>query len=151
MIEPHDDAGPTLTRRRLVLSGGAAVAGLYVTGTLPAAAAAATASATAYLQRASYTTLVGAAFAAVAPTGANVTLRLTKVSDLARAGQTRSLAGRDHAFALTFSGPANKPLGSGIRDLRHPTLGWISLFISPSGPATKEQYYEVVVDRAGIS
>lgn len=149
MTEPHIDVGPTLTRRRLVLSGGAAAAGLYVLGSLPAAASAAPAArGPAYLRRASYTTWTGAAFPAVGPTGANVTLRLTGVSDLVRATRTRSVAGRDDAFALTFSGPSAAPLGSGIRKLRHPSLGWVSLFITPVGDATRGQLYEVVVDRA---
>jgi hypothetical protein len=149
MTEPHLHVERTLTRRRLVLTGGAAVAGLYVMGGLPAAAAAAT-TAPAYLRRSSYTAYKGIAFAAVGPTGAGITLRLLGVADLARAKQTPSLAGRDDAFALTFSGPAAKPLGSGIRNLRHPALGWVSLFITPAGRATTtEQRYEVVVDRAG--
>ena len=145
MTEPHIDI--TLTRRRLVLSGGAAVAGLYVMGAVPAAAAAA--SGPAHLRRSSYARLTGTTFAAVGPTGAGVTLRLRAVSDLARARQTRSLAGRDDAFALTFSGSASGELGSAICRIRHPTLGWISLFITPSGRPAKQQLYEVVVDRAG--
>jgi hypothetical protein len=93
---------------------------------------------------------VGAAFSAVGPTGATVTLRLTTVADLARAKQTPSLAGRDDAFALTFSGPSGSLLGSGIRRLRHPSLGWISLFITPAGGPSGGQLYEVVVDRAAV-
>jgi hypothetical protein len=145
MPEPQPRPDPTLTRRRLVQSGVAAAATAYVLGGLPAAASAA--GAPAYLRRSSYTRHTGAAFQASGPTGATVTLRLLAVADLARATQKRSLAGHDDAFALTFAGPANKPLGSGIRKLRHPTLGWISLFITPAGPPTKEQRYEVVVDR----
>lgn len=146
MTEPHPRLEPTLTRRRLVLSGGAAVAGLYVTGILPATAVAG--SGPRYLRRSSYSALIGADFVAVGPTGARVTLRLLTVADLARTAQSRWLANRDDAFALTFSGPANRPLGSAISHLRHPTLGWISLFITPHGAAVTEQRYEVVVDRA---
>lgn len=146
MREPHTTFEPTLTRRRLVLAGGTAAAGLYLTGALPAAAA--VASAPAYLRRSSYANQVGARFSAVSPTGATVALRLTAVADLARAKQTPSLAGRDDAFALTFSGPADTLLGSGIRKVRHPSLGWISLFISPVGGPSGGQLYEVVVDRA---
>lgn len=146
MTEPHPRLEPTLTRRRLVLSGGAAVAGLYVMGGLPATAVAG--SGPPGLRRSSYTALVGAEFAAIGPTGAGVTLRLLAVGDLVRAAQSPSLVGRDDAFALTFSGPANQPLGSAISNLRHPTLGWISLFITAHGAAVTEQRYEVVVDRA---
>jgi len=149
MTEPHSHIEPTLTRRRLVLSGGAAVAGLYVMGGLPAAASAST-TAPAYLRRSSYTSYTGLSFSAIGPTGATVALRLLTVSDLARAKQTRSLVGSDAAFALSFSGPAAKSLGSGIRKVHHPTLGWVSLFITPAGRATTtEQRYDVVVDRAG--
>jgi hypothetical protein len=135
----------TLTRRRLVLAGGTAAIGLYVLGAVPALAAA---TAPAYLRRASYADVVGATFGAVSPAGAPVALRLTSVADLARAQQTRSLAGRDDAFALTFSGPSGPVVDSGIQRLRHPSLGWISLFITPVGAAVGSQLYEVVVDRA---
>lgn len=148
MTTPHSNAEPKLTRRRLVLSGGAAVAGLYVMGSVPAAASAG--SGPPYLRRASYTALTGAAFPAVDPNGAAVTLRLVAVSDLERAAQTRSVAGRDDAFELTFSGPPGTLLGSGISRLRHPSLGWVSLFITPFGGSTGEQLYEVVVDRAPV-
>ncbi len=90
MTEPHLHVESTPTRRRLVLSGGAAVAGLYVMGGRPAVAAAATAPA--YLGRSSYATHTGVAFTAVGPAGAGITLRLLAVSDLVRAKQTRSLA-----------------------------------------------------------
>lgn len=139
------EGGSKLTRRRLVLSGAAAVAGLYVTGTVPAAA---WARGPAYLRRASYAALTGGAFPAIGSDGAAVTLRLSAVSDLVRAAQTPSLAGRDDAFTLTFSGPSETLLAGGTRKLRHPSLGWVSLFITPVGAATRGQLYEVVVDRA---
>jgi len=93
---------PTVTRRRFVQAGGAAAAGLYLSG-LPAIASAA--SGPAHLRRSAYSGRVGTTFQAVSVTGATVALRLTGVADLARATQTRSLAGRDDAFALTFTGP----------------------------------------------
>lgn len=148
MTKPHPCLEPTLTRRRLMLSGGAAVAGLYVMGGLPATAVAA--SAPPHLRRSSYEGLIGTELAAVGPTGAGVTLRLLAVTDLARAAQMRSLAGRDDAFALTFSGPSGSLLGSGIRELRHPSLGWVALFITPFGTPIGGQRYEVVVDRARV-
>ena len=149
MTEPHATFEPTLTRRRLVLAGGTAAAGLYLAGALPASAA--VPSAPAYLRRSSYAYRVGARFSAVSPAGTTVTLRLTSVADLARAKQTPSLAGRDDAFALIFSGPSGSLLGSGIRRLRHPSLGWISLFITPVGGPSHSQLYEVVVDRAAVA
>jgi hypothetical protein len=146
MTDLTTDFQPTLTRRRLVLAGGTAVAGLYAMGGVPAAAAAL--STPAYLRRSSYAGRVGTSFSAVSATGAAAKLRLTTVADLARVRQTPSLAGRDDAFALTFSGPSGAPLGSGILRLRHPSLGWVSLFASAVGRPAREQLYEVVVDRA---
>ena len=52
-----------------------------------------------------------------------VTLRLTAVTDLVRARTEPSLRGRDDAFALTFSGASARRSRSGIRRLHHPTLG----------------------------
>jgi len=144
MTEP--DIEPKLTRRRLVQSGGVAVAGLYAMGALPAAAFAA--DGPPHLQRSSWMTRAGRMFPAVGASGDSATLRLVAVDDLARARQSPSLAGRDDAFALTFSGPPG--LGSGIASVRHPTLWWVSLFMTPGGPPAKEQYYEVVVDRAEL-
>ena len=138
---------PRLTRRRLVVAGGTAAAGLLFMGGPPAAVAAA--GGPAYLRRSSYRGLTGTTFKAISETGAAVSLRLTAVSDLARAKQMRSLAGHDDAFALTFTGPSGA-LGSGIRALRHPRLGWVSLFITPAGRPGKTQSYEVVVDRVAV-
>jgi hypothetical protein len=145
MTEP-DNPQPKLTRRQLVQIGGASVAVWYLGG--PAARAAAAGEA-AHLRRASYTGLKGTRFAAVTPGGAPVTLRMTAVGDLVRARSEPSLRGHDDAFALTFTGPATIFMESGISRLQHPTLGWVSLFISPAGPTTTTQSYEVVVDRSG--
>ena len=101
----------TLTRRRLVLAGGSAAIGMYLMGGVAAAAA----TAPAHLRRASYSRRVGASFAAIRATGTVVTLRLAEVADLARARQMPSLAGRDDAFALVFTGPATAAAGR-----RHP-------------------------------
>ena len=135
---------PGLTRRRLVVAGGTAAAGLFLLGGLPAWAAAA--GGPAYLRRSSYKGLTGATVKAMNEAGATVALRLTAISDLARAKQTRSLRGHEDAFALTFIGPSGA-LGSGIHALRHPRLGWVSLFVTPAGRPARTQSYEVVVDR----
>jgi len=145
MTEPHN-VEPKLTRRHLVQIGGASVAVWYLGGPTARAAAA---SEPAYLRRASYTGLTGKRFAAVTPGGASVSLRLAAVGDLVRARFEPSLRGHDAAFALTFTGPAANFMESGISRLQHPTLGWVSLFISPAGPTTTMQSYEVVVDRSG--
>ena len=145
-MTPNSEIDPslTMTRRHLVLAGGVAGAALYLGG-LPSSAAAA--DAPAYLSRASYARRTGARFSAKTVGGRTVTLRLTAVTDLVRARTEPALRGRDDAFALTFSGASADVLGSGIRRLNHPALGWFSVFITPVGPATTVQAYEVVVDR----
>lgn len=130
--------------------GGAAAATLYLGGlTSRAAAAVATARAPAYLRRSSYATLRNSAFTTAGAGGARTTLRLVDVADLERARSEKKLAGRDDAFALTFDGAAGASLASGVRELRHATLGTFSIFIAPVGRPTKTaQRYEVVVDRS---
>jgi hypothetical protein len=76
-----------------------------------------------------------------------VALRLESVSDLAGAATHKALAGRDDAFALTFSGPLSAPLDSGIHTLHHPSLGSFELFSSPVDAPRDDRHYEVVVDR----
>ena len=102
-----------------------------------------------YLTRSAYAGLADPPFAALTAGGLTTTLRLTEVADLARAGQEPSFAGRDDAFALLFSGPADVVLDSGIHELRNPALGAFSVFISPvQAGGAGEQRYEVVVDRS---
>jgi hypothetical protein len=134
-----------LSRRRLVQAGGAATALVYLGG-LPGAAQAA--GAPSFLSRAPYVPLVDTAFDAVSASGMTATLQLTAVADLARARSEPSFAGRDDAFALTFSGPREILLDAGIHELRHPALGAFSLFIAPVDDSPTEQRYEVVVDRS---
>jgi hypothetical protein len=129
-----------LTRRRLVQAGGAGAAALYLGGLAGTARAAGT---PAYLQRAGYTALSSTAF-----TAGGTTLKLTEVADLARARHEASFAGRDDAFALSFSGPRDAVLEGGIHELRHPDLGRFSVFIAPVENAADAQHYEVVVDRS---
>ena len=139
------DTDLLLSRRRLIQAGGAATAVLYLGGLTSKASAAGVPS---YLTRAAYIPLTDAPFDAATATGM-ARLRLTVVSDLARATHDRSFVGRDDAFALLFSGPRDSVLDSGIHELRNPDLGAFSVFISPvqaSGQA--EQHYEVVVDRS---
>jgi len=137
---------PGLTRRRLVQAGGAATAVLYLGGLTGTASAAGVPS---FLTRSAYTSLADPQFGAVTGSGLTTTLRLTDVADLARAGQEPAFAGRDDAFALLFSGPADLVLDSAIHELRHSALGAFSVFISPvSASGNGEQRYEVVVDRS---
>jgi hypothetical protein len=147
MADPlSSELGLGLTRRRLVQAGGAATAAFYLGGLTGTATAAGVPS---YLTRAAYSALADPRFAAATAAGAATTLRLTEVADLARAAQEPSFAGRDDAFALTLSGPADAGLDSGVHELRHPALGAFSVFISPvQASGGGEQRYEVVVDRS---
>jgi hypothetical protein len=131
---------PLLTRRRLVQAGGAATVALYLGGLGEQAIAA---QAPDHLRRSAHAPLTGTTFAAGA-----ATLTLLEVADLERARRERGLAGRDDAFALTFAGPPDAVLASGIHELRHEALGSFSVFIAPVGRAGTEQLYEVVVDRS---
>ena len=102
-----------------------------------------------FLTRSAYTALADPQFGAVTGSGLTTSLRLTEVADLARAGREPAFAGRDDAFALLFSGPADLVLDSGIHELRNSALGAFSVFISPvQASGGGEQRYEVVVDRS---
>lgn len=152
MAIESDDWPGLLTRRRLIQASGATAATLYLgalTAGAPAAFGATAAGAPAYLRRSSYARLTNSAFTAAATGGAKATLRLVEVADLARARSEKSFAGRDDAFALTFTGAPGAPLTSAIHELRHASLGTFSVFIAPVGrPTRTEQRYEVVIDRS---
>lgn len=150
MTEPAfdaaDAAGRLLTRRRLVQAGTAAGAALYLGGL--ASTASASGDVPAFLTRSGYRGLTGSTFTATGPAGIPATLTLTDVADLARTRSEPAFAGREDAFALTFSGPRDAVLASGIHELSHPVLGRFSLFITPVGETGGGQRYEVVVDRS---
>jgi hypothetical protein len=128
-----------LTRRTLLRTGGGAGAAIAL-GLRPWSPAVAGAAVTdPHLRRASYAPLVGTTFS-VTEGSRTVSLKLLSVSDVAR-----HLAGRDDAFALSFS--ASGELGSGIHTLRHPQLGRFALFLSPVERASGHRY-EILVDRS---
>jgi hypothetical protein len=112
-------------------------------GLRPWAAAPAAAASGRHLLRSSYTRLATRSFS----TGA-AKVRLKSISDVAGAALDPSLAGSEHAFVLTFSGPLGKPLESGIHTLRHPELGTFELFISPVTQPSSDRSYEAVIDRS---
>jgi len=129
-----------LSRRRLIALGGGATAALYLPGFASVAAAS---GVPAYLKRSSYAALVGSSFGSGAGT-----LTLTAVSDLVRADTDPSFVGRDDAFALSFAGPKDAVLESGIHSLSSGALGSFDVFITPVGEPGSSQSYEVVVDRS---
>jgi hypothetical protein len=122
-----------LTRRSLLCTG--AAAGVAVAAGLRPAGALGAAAAPPYLSRSAYAGLEGASFPV--ETGARpVALRLD------------SVVGSEDAFALSFSGPLETPLDSGIHTLGHPVLGNIELFSSPVDDPKDTRHYEVIVDRS---
>lgn len=137
-----------LTRRRLVQVGGASTALVALGGLGRAAGIAAAAVDRRHFSRASYLTLGDRMFDAATPDGATSRLKLTDVADLARARTEPGFAGRDDAFALTFTGPGSRPLPAGITTLRNSVLGEFELFLAPAGAATDVRTYELVVDRS---
>ncbi len=131
-----------LTRRRFVQVTGATASVVILSsgpGRLVASAVAATPS---YLQRRAYADLVGSTFVLD-----GLSLTLAEVADLPRAASDRSLAGRDDAFVLTFTGPATPPLSQDTYDLHHERLGTATLFLVPVDRTTHQQHYEAVIDR----
>jgi hypothetical protein len=131
---------PTLTRRGLLASGGAAGAAAFVSlNPGVAKAIVAVGDDPAYLRRSGYTRLVGQDFAA-GSWGRTVTLTLAEVGDAGTTG------GRDDAFSLVFAGPPG--IDSGIQPLSHPSLGRFELMISPVDPSGRSQDYQAIVDRS---
>jgi len=61
-----------------------------------------------------------------------VRVRLAKVTELPPS--------RDYAqFTIVFHGPATRPIGDGIHEFLHPSLGSFSIFISSNGAAGEER------------
>ena len=129
-----------LSRRRLIQLGGGATTALYLPNLSSVAIAA---GVPASLKRSSYGPLVGRSFGSGAGN-----LTLSAVSDLARAQSEPAFAGRDDAFALSFTGPSGSVLQSGIHTLSNDTLGSFDIFITPVDAPGSDQQYEVVVDRS---
>jgi hypothetical protein len=131
---------PTLTRRGLLATGGAAGAAAFA-ALNPGVASAVTAIGQdpAYLRRSGYARLVGQDFTA-GGWGSTARLTLVEVADIG------GMSGRDDAFALHFVGP--KGLASGTHALSHPALGSFKLMVGPVDPAGRSQGYEAIVDRS---
>jgi hypothetical protein len=123
-----------LTRRSLLCTGATAGVAVAVGLRPPGAAALIGDTAPGHLTRSAYAGLEGTTFPV--ETGVRpVALRLD------------SVVGSEDAFALSFSGPLEAPLDSGIHTLRHPALGNIELFSSPVDDPKETRHYEVIVDR----
>jgi hypothetical protein len=133
-----------LTRREALAVGAAAgvTAGTTSPGTAFAAAVAGFGDGPEYLRRSTYAPLVGEVFFA-----AGHALTLVAVGDVQGAQFDRSLQGREDAFTLEWTGPADA-LDDSIHELTHPALGPFPLFLGPFGEVRgAEQSYCAVVDR----
>jgi hypothetical protein len=98
-----------------------------------------------WLRRSTYAQRLGEPFSVRITGGTKVTLRLADVDDLAGTTSSgASLAGRDDAFLLELTGPAEPRLTQGVYELRHRTLGVSRLFIVPH----PQNSYAVLVNRS---
>jgi hypothetical protein len=135
-----------LTRRRLVQVGAAGAATFWLGSRGGIEGIARAAGATNGLHRSDYMALSSPGFTA-AVDGSSRSLELIGVEDLGIAGEVPSLRGSDDAFALRFRGDGANAFTQGTRELRHPQLGAVSLFIVPIEQRTSTQDYGVTVDR----
>lgn len=131
-----------LTRRRFVQVTGATATVVVLSSGPARLMASAVAATPSYLQRRAYVDLVDETFVVD-----DLSLTLVEVADLPRAASDRSLAGRDDAFVLTFTGPAAPQLSQATYDLHHERLGTATLFLVPVDRTTHQQRYEAVIDR----
>src|SRR5687768_11030275 len=122
----------TITRRRLLVVGGAAA----VTAMIPATAHAGSSAVTkaSCFERGTYNSRVGQGFG-MSHAGVKTTLTLKAVLDLqGKARNGRPLAGRNDAFLLIFEGPPGSAQFQDTRLFTHPDLGQHALFVSGSAP-----------------
>lgn len=139
-------ASSPLTRRRLLMYGGAALATVGSPGV--ARAGSTTVTKTSWLERGTYNSRVGQTFG-MASGSSTVALKLTGVHDLVGENASgRSLAGRNDAFALTFSGPAGAAAFQETRLFTHPVLGQHPLFVVAGAGVEGPLVYTVTVNRS---
>jgi hypothetical protein len=145
MFEDRVEQASALTRRRLLQSGGAAlaVAVIDMHSWVPALAASGSSNAPAYLRRSSYIPLAGQSFTAISGDQSQA-LKLVSISDVERAG----LAGADDAFVLELSGALGQTIEQAVHTFKHPTLGSFDVFVTPVDLPQSSQSYAVVVDRS---
>lgn len=127
-----------LSRRRLLMVGGAGVAALCVP---PMGGMAEASTLGPALKRSSWTTL-GDPVLVASRDGRHAELRLLSVSDVPVASRLPVLRGHEAAFVLRFAGPAGLP--AGIYRLRHAELGAFDLSF---GPLADPGRYAAIVDR----
>lgn len=141
-LDPFD-AG--LTRRRLLVLGGTAVATAAVyAGGLDRLVSAAPAGSP--LLRSRFIPHVGERFRLAARGGRSVYARLDEIHDLSR---TRGLSApsSEDGFVLLFHGPRAPRLDQGVLRVRHRQLGTFDLLVSPAGTGRRGQDYAAVINR----
>jgi len=136
----------TITRRHLLLAGGAAISGLALLRGAGALERSLGARSPLGLRRSDYTHHVGSSFRLTGPGGASVIAPLVAVSNVS--GPAR-LAGSEDAFILIFHASPRQPrLGQAVMDVHHPR-GWSRrLLISPASPGHDGVDYATVINRA---
>jgi hypothetical protein len=139
--------GRAISRRRLLQSGGAALAFAYVYSSPLAKVARAAGSSTAgtpsYLVRSTYQDLTDYDFGI-----GGVPLRFKSVADFDAAAVQPNLAGNEDAFSVMFTGPAGTAIGGGPQVVKNAQIGDFTALVVPvDGQVGSQQQYELVVNR----
>jgi hypothetical protein len=99
-----------------------------------------------WLRRSSYAGLRGTRFRAqAAGTTRSFWLTLRSVSDLPAATSVAALRNHDDAFVLSFDGPG--PVTEGAHQLRHPSLGIFTAFLTSAASSDGTAQVAAVVNR----
>lgn len=142
----ENTASTELTRRRLVQIGAAGAATFLVGSRAGFEGVAKAAPVGNGLRRSDYLGISSSSFTASVDGGSRA-LELVGVEDLPIASRVPSLVNSDDAFSLTFRGDVRGSFAQGTRELSHPQLGKLSLFVVPVERPTDTQTYEAIIDR----
>ena len=129
-----------VTRRELILAGGAAMSATALAGPFAPTAAAARSP----LRRSTYVALSDRRFR-IRRGGIAHTIALREVTDLPRAAALTKYRRSEDAFGLLFDGPPGSDQGT--YTFEHPAIGRFRMFVTPVGRPWKVQTYEAIVDR----
>jgi uncharacterized protein DUF6916 len=143
---PETTSSQELTRRRLVQVGAAGAATFWLGSRGRFEGVAQAAGNGKGLRRSDYLGLSDPGFTASVDGGSRA-LELVGIEDLPIASQAPALVNSDDAFSLLFRGDARGSFTQGTRELSHPQLGKVSLFVVPVERPTDTQAYEAIIDR----
>jgi len=138
-----------LTRRRLLMLGGTAIAtATACAGGLDRLVAVADAATRVGnpLRRSRFVPHVGEHFRLSVPGGGAVHVKLDEIQDLSWTPKP-SAAGAEDGFVLVFHGPPAPRIAQGVVRVRHARLGSLDLLVSPAGTGRRGQDYAAVVNR----